>query len=238
VARTGVPRASIHHYRRRGLLPPARRLAANRFVYGRDHVEAVELIRLLRERRGLSLDDIADVLPELMQGADEEAFQFDALRALEQVSSRSSRERLVDAAVRAFSTRSFADVGVGDIAELAGLGKGNVYRHFTSKDALFSAAAEAFVADVVARFACGGDRSDEEAAEELQRLLVPGAPLLLELITGAVRDEPGRRSVAGRLVEAIVAGVAPHLRPGGDVDARARHVLETSALGLVRSALP
>ena len=40
MARTGVPAASIHHYRRLGLLPEPERAARNRFVYDQRHVEA------------------------------------------------------------------------------------------------------------------------------------------------------------------------------------------------------
>jgi AcrR family transcriptional regulator len=45
VERTGVPASSIHHYRRSGLIPPPRRQAANRFVYGEEHVAALLTIR-------------------------------------------------------------------------------------------------------------------------------------------------------------------------------------------------
>src|SRR5436190_21653292 len=33
VARTGVPAATVHHYLKLGLLPPAHRAARNRFLY-------------------------------------------------------------------------------------------------------------------------------------------------------------------------------------------------------------
>ena len=61
VERTRVPATTIHHYQRLGLLPPPDRAAWNRFVYDDRHVQALRLIRLLRERRRLGLgDDLAD----------------------------------------------------------------------------------------------------------------------------------------------------------------------------------
>jgi AcrR family transcriptional regulator len=45
IARTGVPASSIHHYRRKGLIPPPERIASNRFAYDERHVAALQEIR-------------------------------------------------------------------------------------------------------------------------------------------------------------------------------------------------
>ena len=54
--KTGTPVPTIHHYRHLGLLPEATELASNRFLYDERHVEALIVIRLLRERRNLPLE--------------------------------------------------------------------------------------------------------------------------------------------------------------------------------------
>src|SRR5690554_5845819 len=110
VARTGVPAATIHHYRARGLLPPARRIARNRFLYGDRHVQAVKLVRLLRERRRLPLEVIREVLPDLLAGGDEEAFRPEAWRRAieEHDAGAGSHEAVVQAAVEAFGARGYA----------------------------------------------------------------------------------------------------------------------------------
>ena len=64
--RTGTLVPTIHHYRQLGLLPEATALASNRFLYDDRHVEALILIRLLRDRRSMSLDAIREALPELL----------------------------------------------------------------------------------------------------------------------------------------------------------------------------
>ena len=55
VSLTGVPAATVHYYLRAGLLPSPKRLTTNRFGYDHRHVQALRLIRMLREQRGLPL---------------------------------------------------------------------------------------------------------------------------------------------------------------------------------------
>jgi DNA-binding transcriptional MerR regulator len=90
VERTGVAATTIHHYQRLGLLPPPERVASNRFRYTDLHVQAVKLIRVLRERRRLPLETIRRVLPELLTH-DEHAFRP---RMWEQVVTTDAHETL------------------------------------------------------------------------------------------------------------------------------------------------
>ena len=64
--KTGTPVPTIHHYRHLGLLPEVTELASNRFLYDDRHVEALNVIRLLREQRNLPLEAIREMLPELL----------------------------------------------------------------------------------------------------------------------------------------------------------------------------
>src|SRR5690242_6296579 len=75
VSLTGVPPATVHYYLRQGLLPPPRQAAPNRFVYDDRHVQALRLIRTLRDQRGLPLAMIRRILPELLALEEEEAFR-------------------------------------------------------------------------------------------------------------------------------------------------------------------
>ncbi len=49
------------------------------------------------------------------------------------------RERLINAATRAFSDRGFAGTSMADLGRLAGVTKGGVYFHFPTKEKLFFA---------------------------------------------------------------------------------------------------
>jgi TetR/AcrR family transcriptional regulator, fatty acid metabolism regulator protein len=51
--------------------------------------------------------------------------------------SRSRRERILDAAFSAFSTRGYRDTAVDDIADAAETSKGGIYFHFPTKEAIF-----------------------------------------------------------------------------------------------------
>ena len=54
----GISAASIKYYRREGLLPAGTRLTATRQDYGREHVDRLQLIRVLREEAGASIPDL------------------------------------------------------------------------------------------------------------------------------------------------------------------------------------
>ncbi|HEY5609924.1 MAG TPA: TetR/AcrR family transcriptional regulator [Thermoanaerobaculia bacterium] len=51
--------------------------------------------------------------------------------------SERSRRQILDAALKLFSHRGYGATSVNDIAEEAGLSKGNVYHHFPDKEAIF-----------------------------------------------------------------------------------------------------
>lgn len=53
--------------------------------------------------------------------------------------SEKSRQQILDAALKQFSHRGYGATSVRDIAEAAGLSKGNVYHHFPDKEAIFRA---------------------------------------------------------------------------------------------------
>ena len=53
--------------------------------------------------------------------------------------SEKSRQQILDAALKLFSHRGYGATSVRDIAEEAGLSKGNVYHHFPDKETIFRA---------------------------------------------------------------------------------------------------
>ena len=77
--------------------------------------------------------------------------------ATAQSEKKSSRERLLEAAVKVFADRGYQAASVDEIAAAAGLSKGAVYWNFSSKDELFHALLEERI-----------DRQIEETAEILR----------------------------------------------------------------------
>jgi AcrR family transcriptional regulator len=206
--RAGVPASTIHHYRQRGLLPPALPVGRRRFRYGDEHVRALRLIRRLREQRGLSLDQIAEILPPLL-ASQQEAFRpamWDRVLGA-QASADPTQAALVDVAVAEFTHRPFDQVTVGDLCAAAGVGKGTFYRYFDSKEAAFFAAADTAARRVAAAVAASDPGDD--VRDVLPPALAPVLPLLLELATRASRGSAAfldaAREVFGCLVAALEA---------------------------------
>ena len=53
--------------------------------------------------------------------------------------SERSRAQILEAALKLFSHRGYGATSVRDIAESAGVSKGNVYHHFSDKETIFRA---------------------------------------------------------------------------------------------------
>ena len=242
--KTGTPVPTIHHYRHLGLLPEATELASNRFLYDERHVEALNVIRLLRERRNMPLETIREALPELLAFNGESEFSPDAWdEAIDAYLERSGpavvSARLVVAAREAFAQHGYAGVNVADICSAADVAKGTFYRYFDSKEAVFLAAARSTVEAVGAQLdELPVPMSEPQAIEKLKLLLAPMAPLLLEVATGELRHQPNLIGVVGVITAGLASRVVPRLRTRGKAArTAARRVVDAALVGLLRPTL-
>jgi AcrR family transcriptional regulator len=240
-SRSGVPVPTIHHYRKLGLLPVPPQVAPNRFAYDERHVAALGAIRALRAHQ-VPLDTIRTVLPALLEEGRGNLTE-DAWDALIQVRSTATSDpaadRLLDAARDAFARHGYDGVSVGEICDAAGIAKGTFYRYFDSKDAIFVAAARSTVDAVGEQLdKRGRTLSEAEAIGELESLMAPLAPLLLEAATREMRDEPRSSGIVASVAQDLTVRIGPRLRARGErALPAARRVVETVILGLVRPAL-
>jgi AcrR family transcriptional regulator len=196
----------VHHYRRLGLLPEPGPSGHGRFAYSRTHLRALQLVRELRDERGMSLAQIKDVLPELLEGKRPSTPLGGGCNA-------DPRKRLVDAAFRLFSEpKGYASVTVSEIAAAAGVAKGSVYRHFSSKEALFTAVVESLCQDTADRFAeavgqLGGPEGlandPGKTAFVFGRLIARAMPILLELGARAARGDLPSQLLAARVLRTL-----------------------------------
>ena len=85
-----------------------------------------------------------------------------------------NRQRLLDAAATVFSARGL-DVGVDEIARVAGLGVGTLYRRFPTKDALISELVRQVLEDFVA---LARDARSAPEGEGLEQLLYGSGAIL------------------------------------------------------------
>lgn len=242
--RTGIPATTVHHYVRLGLLPPPRRPARNRFIYGEQHVQRLRLIRLLRRRRGLPLEAIRRVLPELAELQRDQAFRpemWDRVVGRAQAAEISPRLRLLGTAKDAFSRSGYADVNVDDLCRAAGLSKGSFYRHYRSKEDIFLAAASSAgdeALEVFVRAAGASPVPAESAAPMLAAALQPRLPLFLELVARAMHGRAGYRSAARRVLGGLAAEVGRRIRDADPPERAGASALER-AIGMAAfSVLP
>jgi AcrR family transcriptional regulator len=203
---SGVPASTVHHYRRLGLLPAPEPARSGRFAYGEHHVRALTLIRELREERGMPLFQIKVVLPAIMTGTE-------PLPASPEETACEPQQRLIEAAIRLFSEpKGYASVTVSEIAAAAGVAKGSVYRHFPSKEALFTAVVENLCQDTADRFAqavaeLGGPEGvandPGKTAFVFGRLITRAMPILLELGARAARGDVPSQLLAARVLRTL-----------------------------------
>lgn len=249
VARTGVPAPTIRYYVQLGILPPPTQVARNRFLYYERHVECLTLVRLLRERRHLSLEVIGRMLPSLLEspasgGAAFRADMWDQLvdAHVRSVDEGSPAARLVDAGINAFNRHGYADVRVEDVCSAALIAKGSFYRHFASKEELFFAAAgragERAAREFDERSGEESQRSVAELAEFLEAAMAPVLPLFLDLLALTAQRRPGYGRVLGDLLASLEAAVEKHLPQELDAGAlldAATSVVEQALMAGVRS---
>jgi AcrR family transcriptional regulator len=241
VARSGVPASTVHHYRRLGLLPEPTPQGRGRFLYSGTHLRSLQLIRELREERGMSLGQIKDALPELLQGRPAPACDND---------QEEPQRRLVGAAFRLFSgPRGYTNVTVSEIAAEAGVAKGSVYRHFPSKEALFTAVVENLCQETAQRFAAsitelGGPEGvagdPEKTANVFAGHIARAMPILLELGARAARGDLASQILAARVLRTLAEAAGRPLTPGplsSDAVAAGLQVIETAFATVLKWAV-
>lgn len=248
VARTGTSAATVRHYLSLGLLPPPQRAAVNRFLYDSRHEQALRIIRSLRERRRLSLPEIRRMLPSLAKMSGEQAFRTEmwdeVMRSHSgERSRRAPSARLLKVGMAAFDLHGFAEVRIDDLCQSAKLAKGSFYRHYSSKEDLFFAAAEAAAGEAGQAFVQAAGRGgmedpgpvglcEDEAALALARALVRHLPLILDLLALAAQRRPGHARVAQAVFTHLRSVVRSNLRPPAAPGADLRVVSNAVLFGI------
>lgn len=232
VERTGVAAATVRYYLASGLLPPPRRAQANRFYYDERHVEVVRLIRLLQDRRSLSLDTIGKMLPDLLPdltgaggvGSFRPEMWAQLFATHFAAEPPSPADRLRDAGMAAFARHGYADVSVDDVCRATGIAKGSFYRHYASKEELFFATVVR-LADVVAEgiAAAGADADAAFVADALG----PHLAIVLDVASMASQRRPGY----GRALRDFVRVLADAV-DATDAEAVVRDALGRAVAGL------
>ena len=222
VERTGVAAATVRYYLASGLLPPPRRAKSNRFLYDERHVEVIRLIRLLQDRRSLSLETIGkmlpDLLPDLTGDGERNVFRPEMWGQLLAVHfptkvSPSPTERLREAGVVAFAHHGYADVSIDDVCRATGIAKGSFYRHYSSKEAFFFATVSRIGELVSSALSKAQDPGTNDSAssgdrvEDIARELEPYLAIVFDLASFASQRRPGYTRALRNLVAQLAAAL-------------------------------
>lgn len=151
-----------------------------------------------------------------------------AVRAQPAAEHDDCRMRIVAAAIDAFKTRSYAEVSMSDIAEAAQMAKGNVYRYFSSKEALLTAAIETLLDDTNEKFQAAIDSMGgvdgligdaDKSALALGYVVADVMPILLELGARAAKGHEPSAATARHVLRTLAATAGrPFLPAGADYD--------------------
>ena len=110
--------------------------------------------------------------------------------------SEETRTKIMDAAVKLFSTRGFSAASVDDICEAAGISKGAFYHHFESKQALFLALLDGWLKTIDNAIDASKDKTAPETFMQMTEAFPyifetagEGLPMFLEFWLQASRDK-------------------------------------------------
>lgn len=110
-----------------------------------------------------------------------------------------TRERVLDAAIAAFSANAYDDVAVADIAKSAGVAHGLLFHYFDNKRGVYRAAMQRALAQLNESFEIRPGLSPDEqlrnSMERHLRFLSTHKDLALRLIMGAGSADPESRDI-------------------------------------------
>jgi AcrR family transcriptional regulator len=134
---SGLPRTTIYHYLKIGLLSPAQRVGGGPAVYSTRHLARLKQIQGLKEE-GFTLEEIRT---RVEPGDEGDSKDVDLLAR----QAQATRSLIVATAAAQFSRQGYRSTKMADIAAAAGIGPLTLYRFFAAKRELFIEAVDVLV---------------------------------------------------------------------------------------------
>ncbi len=142
--------SAIHYYVNLGVLHRPKKIGLNLHLYDETHVTRLRRIRRLKDKKGLSLADIKQVLERDKSGA-KSGFSPDGNAGSRQpvetpvrdrdegaeTAEQENREKILDMAIKLFSERGYENTKISDITKALRMGRGTFYEYFKNKRELF-----------------------------------------------------------------------------------------------------
>lgn len=197
--RSGLPVSTIRYYVREGLVPPGQRLSRTRTLYNGDHLEALKVIKSLREA-GEPLTEIRSRASHATDAPSDSAL------------AEARRNDLLEAATDCFLSAGFAGTSIAAIARSASMSKATLYLFFSSKEEIFIACAQRVFRQLYADVwpVISQTRTADERLRARWHAFVESfadwAPMM-DLVRGLAVGNPAFREEYLRLVSTIVAPI-------------------------------
>jgi TetR/AcrR family transcriptional regulator, cholesterol catabolism regulator len=169
--RTGISTSAINYYVREGLLPPPLKTAPNMAYYDPGYVDMVNSIKILQREKGLSLNEIKELLEQGQftwpEGFPPEDFSGTAGTAGGSRRALDRRRHIMSVAARVFAEKGYYATTIADLAQAAGIAKGTIYWYFNNKRTIMLAILDDMSAEIVSTF----DQILRDAPDGLEALL-------------------------------------------------------------------
>lgn len=179
--RTGISTSAINYYVREGLLPPPLKTAPNMAYYDPGYVDMVNSIKVLQREKGLSLNEIKDLLEQGQftwpEGFPPEDFSGVSGTAGGSRRALDRRKHIMSVAARVFAEKGYYATTIADLAQAAGIAKGTIYWYFNNKRAIMLAILDDMSREITGTF--GKILSEApDGLEALLRCIQPALELL------------------------------------------------------------
>lgn len=127
---SGVPKSRIRYYITKNMLPQPIKINKTTGLYTHQHLDQLNMIRELREKKNLSLAAIRKSLSSIAQNEKgREQTELDP--------SQIMRNQIIDQSVEVFRRKGYEKATISDIAQGAGISRNTFYRFFKNKKELF-----------------------------------------------------------------------------------------------------
>jgi DNA-binding transcriptional MerR regulator len=150
-ARTGLPRSTIHHYIREGVLPRPTVTGRNTALYDEDFVRRANLVKTLQEKTHLPLASIRETLNGMPDAA-VDSIDVERLTGV----TRTIAESLRLASSRELSSRELCERTGFKEADLDGMAEAGLIDPITRDGATYYTSVDARIALALARFRDAG----------------------------------------------------------------------------------
>lgn len=164
--KAGVSRTTIHYYYREGLLPPPLKTGRTMALYTDVHLECLRFIRRLREERGLPIAAVRREL-EIRFGERWRSLPTASVdpgtESRVRPAGRKQREKIIEMAVRLFSSRGYPRTHVSHITDSLHISKATFYIYFRNKHDLLVAVFDHLVRELT--------QTEQETAGEADPLV-------------------------------------------------------------------